>query len=337
MLDAPELPLPRGPVSEDIIEVLRRSPSLVPSAPFLNGDTLDEEDLQLALYVCYELHYRGWAGVDPAWEWDAGLLARRAELEDAFLFRLRAALEPTPTASPAATVVALRDLVATGGAPSVSRYAEEHATIEQLRELAIHRSPYQLKEADPHTWAIPRLPAGRAKSAMLGLQFDEYGDAVPGRSHAELFAETMRALDLDPTYGHYLDVVPGVVLATVNLVSLFGLHREHVGACIGHLAVFEMTSVVPMGRYSRAMRRVVGSERGAEFYDVHVLADAEHQRIAINELVPGLLEADPSLGPDLLFGAAALMHLERRVAEHIIGCWESDSCSLHSTLALAGL
>ena len=25
------------------------------------------------------------------------------------------------------------------------------------REIAVHRSGYQLKEADPHTWAIPRL------------------------------------------------------------------------------------------------------------------------------------------------------------------------------------
>lgn len=33
------------------------------------GDALTDDDLQLALYLCYELHYRGFAGVDPAWEW----------------------------------------------------------------------------------------------------------------------------------------------------------------------------------------------------------------------------------------------------------------------------
>lgn len=43
-------------------------------------------DVQLALYVCYELHYRGFAGVDPpGWEWNPGLLHLRAQLEEAFL------------------------------------------------------------------------------------------------------------------------------------------------------------------------------------------------------------------------------------------------------------
>ena len=42
-------------------------------------------DVQLTLYVCYELHYRGFAAVDPGWEWNPGLLHLRARLEDAFL------------------------------------------------------------------------------------------------------------------------------------------------------------------------------------------------------------------------------------------------------------
>ena len=42
-------------------------------------------DVQLTLYVCYELHYRGFAGVDDGWEWNPGLLHLRAQLEDAFL------------------------------------------------------------------------------------------------------------------------------------------------------------------------------------------------------------------------------------------------------------
>jgi heme oxygenase-like protein len=65
----------------------------------------------------------------------------------------------------------------------------------------------------------------------------------------------MRELGLDDTYGAYLAIIPGVMLATVNLASYFGLHRRLRGALVGHLAVFEMTSVEPMGRYSTALRR----------------------------------------------------------------------------------
>ena len=46
-------------------------------------------DLQLALYMCYELHYRGFAGVDPTWEWNPGLLHLRAQLERVFLAGVR--------------------------------------------------------------------------------------------------------------------------------------------------------------------------------------------------------------------------------------------------------
>ena len=34
----------------------------------------------------------------------------------------------------------------------------------------MHRSAYQLKEADPHTWAIPRL-SGSVKAALVEVEW----------------------------------------------------------------------------------------------------------------------------------------------------------------------
>ena len=51
----------------------------------------------------------------------------------------------------------------------------------------------------------------------MTLQADEYGRGKPGASHAELFAETMSALDLDPTPGAYIDRIPGTTLAHARL------------------------------------------------------------------------------------------------------------------------
>ena len=51
----------------------------------------------------------------------------------------------------------LRELMHGDDAPSVSTFIEREATAEQVLEFMIHRSAYQLKEADPHSWAIPRL------------------------------------------------------------------------------------------------------------------------------------------------------------------------------------
>lgn len=51
-------------------------------------------DLQLALYMCYELRYRGFSGVDSTWEWNPALLHLRAELERAFLTGVRRDVGP---------------------------------------------------------------------------------------------------------------------------------------------------------------------------------------------------------------------------------------------------
>src|SRR5690606_2423229 len=140
-------------------------------------------------------------------------------------------------------------------APSLSRHLEREGTLEQVREFMAHRSAYQLKEADPHSFAIPRL-AGPAKAALVEIQFDEYGCGRAERVHAELFRRAMAAVGLDPRDGAYVDELPGVTLATVNLMSMCGLRRSLRGAIVGHLACFEMTSSIPNRRYANALRRL---------------------------------------------------------------------------------
>jgi hypothetical protein len=163
---------------------------------------------------------------------------------------------------------------------------------------------------------------------MVEIQYDEYGSGDAAQMHSELFGTTMSALGLDPTYGAYLDHLPGATLATVNLVSLFGLHRRWRAALVGHLAVFEMTSVEPMGRYSSALRRLGIGAEGRRFYDVHVDADVRHGAIARDRMVPGLMEAEPDLAGDLLFGAASVLMLEERFARHLLDAWSHACTSL---------
>jgi hypothetical protein len=322
---AATLPAPRGPLSEYLLDHLRRPPHHLPVAPPVTGDPLSGDDTQLFLYLCYELHYRGLPGVDDRWEWEPGLLAVRAGVEAAFEAALVDLVGP-PRPGGLDVGRELRALIASTAGPSLSQYMLELGTLEELREFAVHRSAYQLKEADPHSWAIPRL-SGRAKSAIVEIQSDEYGGGRPGRSHAELFADTMVALGLDSTYGAELDRLPGTTLATTNLISFFGLHRRWLGALIGHLATFEMTSVEPMARYAKAFRRL-GLPAAARFYDVHVIADAHHQVVAATDLAGGLAEAEPALAGDIIFGARALMAVEQRFAFRLLDSWAAGRSSL---------
>ena len=229
--------------------------------------------------------------------------------------------------------LALRAIMDADDAPSLSKHLERRGTLEQFLEFVIHRSAYQLKEADPHSWALPRL-SGRPKAAMVEIQADEYGGGDPRRIHAQLFADAMDALGLDSRYGAYVDHIPGVTLATVNLMSMFGLHRRLLGAIVGHLALFEMTSSVPNRRYANGLRRL-GVPEATGFFDEHVVADAVHENVAAVDLAGGLARAEPALEPDILWGAAALIELEGRFARHLLESWETGRSSLRRPVAAA--
>ncbi len=335
------LPTPRGHLSERLVSDLRRPPQRLPglercacelAAGAAGRDALLDDDLQLCLYALYELHYCGFDGVDPDWEWAPDLLAARAALEEVLedALRSRVSVPPLPEPSAPAVAEALGALVAADDSPSSSRFLETRATHEQVREFLVHRSVYELKEADPHTWAIPRL-SGRAKAALAEVQVDEYGGGRPERVHAVLFARAMRALDLDDVPNAYLDRVPAVTLAAVNAMSFFGLHRRLRGAVVGHLAAFEMTSTDPNRRLGNGLRRLGLNGDATWFFDEHVEADAVHEQLAAHDLCGSLAEDEPGLLGDLFLGAATALTLEGLFAEHVLSAWTAGESSLRGS------
>jgi hypothetical protein len=328
----PSLPSPRGPLSERLCALLGNRPHVSAAIEDAARAPLSEEDLQLSLHVCFGLHYDGFAEVDDEWEWNESLVAVTAALERRFLDTLgvdHGGPGIERLVDPRDLVAGVEDILAGATGPSLSTFLLERGTFDQLREFVIHRSIYQRKEADPHTWVIPRL-RGRAKSACVQLQCDEYGNGQPGRSHAELFANTMAAFGLDPTPGAYVDAVPAATLATDNLVSMLGLHRRWRGALVGHLAAFEMTSVIPMARYAKAVRRFLPAG-AAEFYDVHVVADAVHEQVAADELLTGIVETDPAAARDVPLGVTSLLAVEQRFSEHLLSAWAQGQTSLRAS------
>lgn len=327
----PSLPAARGPITEELFDHLTgmARPALLAEPD--TGCVWTDDDAQLALYCCYELHYRGFAGVPAEMEWDPVVLDLRSRLEQRFLADVSAEVDRTvpltDLRSTAQVEGALLAMATAQGGRSLSAYLARTGTIDELREFCIHRSAYQLKEADPHTWAIPRL-SGAAKAAMVEIQADEYGNGRAADMHAELFAQTMALIGLDPTYGEYLDQLPGLTLATTNLISLFGLHRRWRGALVGHLALFEMTSVGPMSRYVTALARFGLPKAAQRFYSTHVEIDEHHHQVALESMVRALVTREPELGRDVVFGAAALTAVEARFASHLLDSWAAGRSSL---------
>lgn len=329
----PRLPDPRGELSEALIAALSDSPTDLRLPEVTPGQhPLADEDLQLSLYLCYELHYREYQDIAVGWEWNADLLRLRASLEAIYDAALWELVPDAAAVAPDAVGETLFELSKNDDGPSLSRYLETQGTAEQFREFLILKSAYQLKEADPHSWVIPRL-SGKAKSAVMEIQYDEYGSGRSERMHSLLFAEAMEALGLDGAYGAYLGEVPGHTLATVNLTTRLGLHHERRGAAVGHLAMFEIGSAVPSRRYGNALRRLgLASKEAVEFFDEHVEADSVHENIAAYDLAQQLAIAEPNLVGDILFGAKALMTVDALFADRVLAAWLADESALRVPL-----
>ncbi|MCF6386804.1 iron-containing redox enzyme family protein [Mycobacterium sp. MBM] len=329
----PRLPEPRGPLSLAVTELLaERAP--LNALNQVEASIVDAEplglDLQLALYICYELHYRGFDSVDPGWEWNAGLLHLRGRLESAFLAEIRSLIGDIGADETAAQEMR-RLSIEPADDEGLSYHLRDTGTWDQMREYFVHRSLYHLKEGDPHAWAIPRL-IGQAKAGFVAVEFDEFGAGRGARLHQQLFADLLDAAGLDSRYLGYIDHVPAEALAAVNVMSLFGLHRRLRGAAIGHFASTEITSPPGSQRLVDALCRMNAPQPCIDFYAEHVEADAVHEQVVRTDVVGDLVAREPHLDRDVVFGIRAHALVEDRLADHMLRCWADGSTSLRRSL-----
>lgn len=304
------LPQPRGPLTARLFDALRDG-----VAP--TDVTGSSDDEALALWVLHELHYGGFDEVPDELEWHPELLRLRARLERDLEDRLRSRFTRPAGVS---FVDDFFDWIDGQDGVSLARHVHRDASREQVLELLRVRSIYHLKESDPVAWLVPRLGV-RAKAALMELQYDEYGGGDPNRLHHHLYAAGLAASGLAPSYDAHLDVVPREVLEQNNTLSLFGLHRRHRAAALGHLAAFEATSSLPSRRMAQGLERLGFPDEIIAYYAEHVEADAVHEQLAVRTIAAALLEEEPELEEDLWFGAFTCLDLEERFARTMLARW----------------
>jgi hypothetical protein len=311
------LPEPRGPLSAAAVDLLRDG-----TPPRAAPDRADPfgEDLAVALHTCYEPHYQGFAGVAAEVEWSPVLLGFRRELELVFERELRNSVKSDEDVAGALDELLVEPVPGNG----VSHFLRDEGEWRHLREYIVHRSIYHHKEADPHAWVIPRL-WGRAKAALVAVEFDEFGGGHADRVHAQLYRDLMAASGLDAGYLSYFDDVPGPVIAVVNMMSLFGLHRRLRGAMVGHFAAAEITTPPSAARMVKAIERLGGDPH---FFAEHVEADAVHEQVLRHDVIGDLVDREPELAADVVFGIRATDLLEARFAGHVLGAWRAGRSSL---------
>jgi hypothetical protein len=305
--DWPLIPWSRGPLSAALITALRGAPGDFR----LDGrieveDALSDDDFQLALYLCHEARYRDFAGND--WEWDSGLLAFRAQLEQVFTTHLRYQVTRRHPRRPTEIADELDQVIFASTSRSLTKYFLSRGTLDEMRELFVHRSAsFSHDTQSPEVRAHP-------------------GDVA----HSEAFATTMVALGLDPSLGSYVEVLPGVTLSMINLQSMFSLQERWRAALIGHFAVLEMTSGGRVEKWGRTLSRfgLAAAPLAVEDHDARVDDNTHYASLARARMLSGLLAVDEGAEGDVLFGATATLVLDQMFCDHVLSAWEHHRSSL---------
>ncbi|MET9199290.1 iron-containing redox enzyme family protein [Gordonia sp. NPDC003585] len=322
------MPEPCGELSSIVVELLSGDPcDQTPGPPVervvprsAGVDLLDDLDMQRAWFVLAELDGHGVCGVDDRWNEHPAVATLRRSMGDALAEAIRDRVGPVAGCSAAGLPDRVRAELDSLDAPSLAGHLAVDGTVEQYRDFLRHRSIYHLREADPHTTAIPRL-TGRAKAGLVEIQSDEYGAGRVERMHSTLFAGTLRALGLSADYAAYAADLPAVTLAWSNALTLFASRRQWRAAVVGHLLALECTSSIPNKKYSQGLSRLGYGDGATRFFDEHVEADAVHEQIAMHDMAVPLLVEEPDLSVDLLIGFRAALMLDADVGRHLLRSW----------------
>jgi hypothetical protein len=317
-----KFPTPRGPLSENLFATLSGKGRHLLSADLAKGktaeDLLTDDDVQLSLWACYQLHLGGFNDVDDRWEWDPAVLGFRAKLEKRLERFLRHhAVVPAPP-RPAQIPQALADLIATEAGPALSEYVQRRATLGQFRELLMHRSLDYLHSSDPDQVVIAGV-VGQPKAALTGAAID-----------VDYYRLTLTRLGLNPAPGAYLSYLPALTFAANNVTAMFGLHRRLRGALLGELAVFEMNQPLANRHYANGLRRLGADKATRNYFDR--LGTPITEREPMHDVAARFCEHEPTQAGNVVFGAAVSIYIENRRTEDLAGNWARGRSSLRKVV-----
>ena len=161
-VDPPPLPHARGPLSAAVLGVLRGEPAL--RADPADADPYGD-DLQLALYCCYELHYRGFAGVPDDREWAPGCSPCAARSSACFEARCaRTCRRATARSRRGARARRAARRAHRGPGPVVAPAPRRRA----LAAARVRRAPLALPPQGGRPAGLGDRPAGRAGEGRAG-------------------------------------------------------------------------------------------------------------------------------------------------------------------------
>ena len=97
-------------------------------------------------------------------------------------------------------------------------------------------------------------------------------------------------------------------------------------------AAAEISTAPAAHRMDQALVRLGAPAECRFFYTEHVEADAVHEQVMRHDVLGDLLDSEPHLAADVVFGIQATELLETRLGAHLLSCWREGRSSLRQPL-----
>ncbi len=267
-------------------------------------------EVHAALFTLYDLHVAD--GTDPRAvnQFNPLLTQARRMIERAWLGSERERLSvETGVTDSAAVVSALKAIWSGHRAAShpLFDFLEKDATREQIVAFFRNDSALNIRFFDLLLYALIGSRVEVRRELVQNL-WDESGRGNPALSHVNLFRRLLDVAGVGQSPDNHANQLELDGHAGYNLFMLTSLNRQHYFMLLGVMAMTELLDPSQYEKLVRGCKRVgFGASGELAYYEEHVTIDIVHAEGWLADVIVPVVEQTPSVGDDILFGAALRM------------------------------
>ncbi|WP_053958392.1 iron-containing redox enzyme family protein [Sulfobacillus thermosulfidooxidans] len=291
---------------------------------YQQGDPSAHRELHQTLAAIYSVHFATPLTKNVNNQWDPDIVRIQRRLEDAWEMYEQSRIPHLDIPQdPRKFIAWFKELVLSHPATdhALYHYLQDSATRTQVAHFFVQETTIDTRFDD--LVALAQVGMDGPPKMELGQNYwDEMGNGNPALVHTTMFNQLLEELAVQP--GDDIPVL-SEALACGNVLSFTILHRRNAWKGLGALGVLEMISPQRFRRLVKGFGRIGLSSRAQQYHALHVSIDARHGHGWLHRAIRPLIEQDPSIARDIVYGGFYRLNTSLDYVEHLTALYTSGA------------